>query len=511
MPSDRVRELAQTLTRETPALSHVQQDNVASAVIIACDQSDRAEPDMTPEDRALFHDFVQDVFDYVRHMSEADQPVRATNWQDLSQESLDWHLQLTQRATPQEPGPTWVSLLNELEQGQLRAVALTNQYELAQEGQIMQHCVGTYARRCSNGLSRIFSVRHGDDHVATGEIIPQDAAWRVNQVRGPGNIPATTEADQLMQQVASQYTRLNLPRPQGRGDPPQEPSSAGNDGSPAPHRQHWPTSPKPNRAPSAGADPTPSPTGNHTQEHLPGDLVQWQRICNHRVPVINETHDPSPALAAILALHPQAPFAGAYRDLGNDQPAQQGQRHWTVLAQPAFDLDILPPMPRETRSGSHMTFIQSISPGDPWPHPVQPPPSHREDFLRELAQDLSNHHLEHGMDHPAEHLLARALSSTNAPQVLDWLLETCGDHQNRRAADIVYLLGLQEPRPGTPEWRAALVSQALTSPDPETRDNAATAAHLWEEPHLAQVLEAHTETQEWLREYIQKVIADLRS
>ena len=246
------------------------------------------------------------------------------------------------------------------------------------------------------------------------------------------------------------------------------------------------------------------------QQYSPADLVQWQWICNHRVPVINDTDDPDTTLAAILDLYPQAPFAGAYRDLGNVKELHPIHRHWTLLASPGFQLETLSPLPHTTRSGNRMTFLQTIGLGDPWPHQVQPAPE-RGDFLRELAQDLTNHHVEHGMTHPAEHLIERALNSTRTTQVLEWILEVCSDHHNRFAADTVYLLGHLEPHPGNCEWRATLVSQALTSPDCETRDNAATLAHLWQEPHLADILEAHTETQEWLNKYIQEVITDLRS
>ena len=211
MPSPRVKELSESLILDTGLLTSQDRDNLSLALRLAAQESDQAEPHMTTEDQAFFHGFVQEVFDYVRHMNASNLAIGAETWQDLFQESMNWHLEGAQSATQQDPGLTWPSLVSLLQQGDLSAVALTSQYDLAQEGQQMQHCVAMYGRRCHQGRSRIFSIRRDDKPVATGEIIPRDEAWSVNQVAGPANTRAIPEASQLMQQVADQYTKLQNP------------------------------------------------------------------------------------------------------------------------------------------------------------------------------------------------------------------------------------------------------------------------------------------------------------
>ncbi len=66
-----------------------------------------------------------------------------------------------------------------------RIVELTSAVELAEESRTMQHCVASYAYRCVQGASAIFSVSRGDGRRFTVEIDPRSR--QLVQARGARN------------------------------------------------------------------------------------------------------------------------------------------------------------------------------------------------------------------------------------------------------------------------------------------------------------------------------------
>ena len=113
------------------------------------------------------------------------------------------------------------------------------------------------------------------------------------------------------------------------------------------------------------------------------------------------------------------------------------------------------------------------------------------------------------MGHSAEEILREALRATEDERVLEWLrtfsLDTA--HPNF-AASVLRCLGHQA-HPGTMSWRIDLVRSALDMNDAEIRDAAVQAAECWGGRDIRNVLEAHNEPLDWLRNYIQDVIEDL--
>lgn len=61
------------------------------------------------------------------------------------------------------------------------------------------------------------------------------------------------------------------------------------------------------------------------------------------------------------------------------------------------------------------------------------------------------------------------------------------------------------------DFRRRTVHRGLTSDDLEVRDAAITAAENWEGTDLADILAAHDEKEGWLREYMERVIVNLRA
>lgn len=71
-----------------------------------------------------------------------------------------------------------------------RILPLRSAAELMEEGTRMKHCVGTYAGRVAAGLCLIYSIRRGNDRVATLEIAPAPANpenAEIVQLQGSGN------------------------------------------------------------------------------------------------------------------------------------------------------------------------------------------------------------------------------------------------------------------------------------------------------------------------------------
>ena len=121
--------------------------------------------------------------------------------------------------------------------------------------------------------------------------------------------------------------------------------------------------------------------------------------------------------------------------------------------------------------------------------------------------------LEDGMDHLADKVIADALQSS-IPEVLDWLHSFSLDSDHVWfASSVLRCLGRQES-PGSEDWRARLVMDALASDELEIRAAAVDAAGAWLDPwmgpdvdhHIISVLKRHVEQDQWLAQYIQDLI-----
>ena len=117
--------------------------------------------------------------------------------------------------------------------------------------------------------------------------------------------------------------------------------------------------------------------------------------------------------------------------------------------------------------------------------------------------------LEDGKEHPAERIIEEVLGSEENQLALGWFSTLCLDEAHPSfAASVLRCLGRQA-HPGTVSWRTGLVRDALAMNDIEIRDAAVQAAELWGDQNLRSVLESHSESEPWLREYIQDVIDGL--
>lgn len=126
--------------------------------------------------------------------------------------------------------------------------------------------------------------------------------------------------------------------------------------------------------------------------------------------------------------------------------------------------------------------------------------------------------LEDGIDHLADKVITDALQSPD-PAVFDWLRSFSLDSDHVWfASSVLRCLGRQES-PGSRDWRARLVMDALASDELEIRAAAVDAAGAWLDPwmgpdvdhHLTRVLKRHEEHDQWLAQYIQDLIEAVES
>ena len=113
--------------------------------------------------------------------------------------------------------------------------------------------------------------------------------------------------------------------------------------------------------------------------------------------------------------------------------------------------------------------------------------------------------VEDGMSHPAERILEDALS-VDESSVLSLVHGLCtNETRSVFAAYTLRCLG-RLTSPGSSEWRASVVADALASVDVELRDAAIQATESWGDRNLVQVLRSHEDAEPWLREYVKDVV-----
>lgn len=88
-------------------------------------------------------------------------------------------------------------------------VPLTTAQQLSLDGYEMHHCVGSYARKCWGGASRIFSLQKGDARLATLELCyyRPDSSWYIAQLMGACNSKVDDQLHAVAKQVCSLHAQ----------------------------------------------------------------------------------------------------------------------------------------------------------------------------------------------------------------------------------------------------------------------------------------------------------------
>ena len=157
------------------------------------------------------------IMDYVLNTTLDQQKVNSTTWNGLQQASEAWHREQQHHSTERRwrdllirqgnKYRAWNSLLPQTELQGLTCIPLTSEEQLYLETDLMKHCVYSYGPDCAEAKSRIFSIRKDDQHIATTELRPSGAQWKVAQTRAKHNHDAPEEAHQVANLLALNYTQ----------------------------------------------------------------------------------------------------------------------------------------------------------------------------------------------------------------------------------------------------------------------------------------------------------------
>ena len=157
----------------------------------------------------------QDLRDYVEAMNDLERRIESNSWNGIVQRSQRWHRELAEalenrqreQLVNREDGYLeWESLVEKMTVDEYTINPLTNEVHLLEEATEMKHCVAGYGSTCANGRSRIFSIHHENQHVATMEIQLKGAAWSPAQIRGKHNHAVSQAIQRAGQAVAEEYT-----------------------------------------------------------------------------------------------------------------------------------------------------------------------------------------------------------------------------------------------------------------------------------------------------------------
>lgn len=160
--------------------------------------------------KALVREEAALALDWLRHERVTlDTNQRRASWANWMARQEEWHERVAAQTAFNGKPRRWHSLVSEFEQGGFTVVPLTDSVQLHEEGRRMHHCVSTYANRCADGDSRVFSLRRGTSRVATLELARESkgksVSWRINQVRGHCNSAVSASVTKLAQEVLARY------------------------------------------------------------------------------------------------------------------------------------------------------------------------------------------------------------------------------------------------------------------------------------------------------------------
>lgn len=135
---------------------------------------------------------------------------------DLMRRQHDWHEDVVARAAAGEKqlaakgkAPSWSSPLHKHVDGDWSATLLGTASDLVAEGKAMHHCVSSYASKCKEGSSRIFSVKLNGERATTLEMKLVNASG--SPVNYSANHPSATDVWRQNQNLGSCNAQIKDP------------------------------------------------------------------------------------------------------------------------------------------------------------------------------------------------------------------------------------------------------------------------------------------------------------
>ena len=102
---------------------------------------------------------------------------------------------------------SWEAALEPYRDGSYFVHELTTGVDLAEEGALMDHCVGTYSHRCTEGSVKIYSIKLGDNRIATASVGRtredgnNEPTWRLSELKGFRNSPPSKDLQAVGQRL----------------------------------------------------------------------------------------------------------------------------------------------------------------------------------------------------------------------------------------------------------------------------------------------------------------------
>lgn len=121
-------------------------------------------------------------------------------WMTLMRLRREWFIAQARSLGEEE----WPPILRSMVWDTFRFTALFSEAQLEEEGDVMGHCVGTYADRCRSELLRIYSVRHYKTGTRVATLSAKELRtgfWEIDQIKGPNN----ADVDQRVWRAASVF------------------------------------------------------------------------------------------------------------------------------------------------------------------------------------------------------------------------------------------------------------------------------------------------------------------
>ena len=172
---------------------------------------------LLPIDRDLENSQSREVWDYLEYLTNIGGEARSRTWRRLQNRATEWHRRLKdnqlqaqwERMIAEQGGQIWKweSLIGQTDIEAIIVTPLTNERELLEESQAMEHCIFTYGQRARESLSRLFSLSRNGNREATMEIALDGNSWEIRQVRGVRNHAVGPEFHQAALEIARLYTQ----------------------------------------------------------------------------------------------------------------------------------------------------------------------------------------------------------------------------------------------------------------------------------------------------------------
>ena len=151
---------------------------------------------------------------------EAEPGLLKAGWPALRRRHREWLASQPQIPPPAPAvpgGDEWNPYVRRVEYGFYAFHALTTAAQLAEEGEVLNHCVGIFAGECLDGGMRIYSVRERKSGLRVGTfsvaLVEEESGrryWDYDQISGPRN----AEVPARMMEAADAVVRAltDLPR-----------------------------------------------------------------------------------------------------------------------------------------------------------------------------------------------------------------------------------------------------------------------------------------------------------